>query len=296
MDVQKLGVCVLAAAALLVSAGSGEPLDPAIAALLAAHNRERKQEGRGLINLSAKLSGSAAIHALDMAKHHKLEHSGSDGSTVFERVKRKCYAFVRVGENIARGQKTVEDVMSSWMKSPGHRANILSDFTEFGAARADDDERITYWCVNFGIPMPRLNPAEAVAAAVKRVNRDRDAAQQPALKADPALGRAAMAISVAMAAKDSLDLDDPFKLIDEKATRGREFRLQFNAGAPTPTEAIKSLHGEEADELSSFREIGVGYAIAKSGTPYWCVILTKPAESKPPGVPKKARLTDKKKT
>ena len=123
----------------------------------------------------------------DMAKRHKLDHKGSDGSTVADRVKRAGYVYVRVGENIADGQKTVDQVMDSWMKSPGHRANILAEFTEMGAARVEDDEGVNYWCVNFGAPMPRLKPDEAAAAVIKEINRDRETAKSVPLKADPRL-------------------------------------------------------------------------------------------------------------
>ena len=117
-----------------------------------------------------------------------------------------------MGENIAEGQKTVDQVMDSWMKSPGHRANILAEFTEMGAARVEDDEGDNYWCVNFGIPMPRLKPDEAAAAVVKEINRDREAGGKVLLKAEPKLGHAAMAMSAAMAAKDSLEIDgDPIQ-------------------------------------------------------------------------------------
>ena len=51
---------------------------------------------------------------------------------------------------------------------------------------------------------------------------------------------------------------------------------------PTPEQAAKELKGEEAAQLDSFREIGVGYAQAKSGTPYWCAIFAKPAGIKRP--------------
>jgi uncharacterized protein YkwD len=283
---QKLATCALAMAVLSGGRSIDERVDPTVASLLAAHNRERKKEGRDPLTLSSKLCESAAVHALDMAKHQKLDHAGSDGSTVADRIKRTGYVFVRVGENIAVGQETVDEVMNTWMKSPGHRANILAEFIEMGAARAEDDQGDPYWCVNFGIPMPRLKAEEAVAAVVKQINRDRQAAGQVVLKAEPRLGRAAMAISEAMAAKDSLEFDgDPFKLIDEKAIEGREVRLQLSANVPTPAEAAKALLGEDAGKLAAFREIGVGYALAKNGTPYLCAIFTKPAGVKPPVVP-----------
>ena len=55
---------------------------------------------------------------------------------------------------------------------------------------------------------------------------------------------------------------------------------------PTPVAAAKALVGEEADTLATFRQVGIGYALAKSGTPYWCAIFAKPAEAKTPKLPK----------
>jgi uncharacterized protein YkwD len=276
-NLKKLGMGAVATAFLCVGCVADEKVDPAVDALLVAHNRERKQEKLGPLKLSPKLCEATAIHARDMAKHQKLDHTGSDGSTVADRVKRVGYIYVRVGENIARGQRTVDQVMDTWMKSPGHRANILADYTEMGAARIEDEEGRNYWCVNFGIPMPRLKPDEAAAAVVKAINRDREAGGKVLLKPESRLGKAAMAISAAMAAKDHFEIDgDPFKLIDGKALQGREIRLQMSANTPTPEEAARELKGEEAAQLDSFREIGVGYAQAKSGTPYWCAIFAKP--------------------
>ena len=82
-----------------------------------------------------------------------IDHTGSDGSTAADRIKRVGYVRKRTGENSAEGQWDVGEVMTGWMKSPGHRANILANFTEMGAARARDDQGTIYWCVDFGTPM-----------------------------------------------------------------------------------------------------------------------------------------------
>ena len=286
-SLKKLGLGALATALLFMSTMADEKVDPAVDALLVGHNRERKLEKRGPLTLSPKLCAAAAIHARDMARHQKLDHKGSDGSTVVDRVKRVGYLYIRVGENIANGQNTVAQVMDTWMKSPGHRANILADFTEMGAARVEDEDGINYWCVDFGIPMPMLKRDEAAAAVIEAINHDREAGHQVLLKTEPNLGRAAMALSAAMAAKDSLEIEgDPFKLIDETALPGRDIRLQMSANEPTPQQAAKELQREEAAQLESFREIGVGYAQAKNGTPYWCAIFAKPHAVKRRGNPK----------
>ena len=251
-SLKKLGIGAVATAFLSVCSMADETVDPAVDALLAAHNRERKHEQKGPLKLSPKLCESARVHARDMAKHHKLDHKGSDGSTVVDRVKRVGYLYVRVGENIADGPEDGRPGDGHLDEEPGHRANILAEFTEMGAARVEDDEGVNYWCVNFGIPMPRLKPDEAAAAVVKEINRDREAGRKVLLKAEPRLGRAAMAISAAMAAKDSLEIDgDPFKLIDEKALEGREIRLQLSANVPTPEQAAKELLSKEGEELET---------------------------------------------
>jgi uncharacterized protein YkwD len=272
---------LLAVAVLIFTDGSDKPIDRTLAPLLAAHNRERAKETLEPLKLSDKLCKAAAVHARDMAAHPTLEHKGSDGSTMADRVKRQGYVFVKVGENIANGQKTVDEVMTTWMNSPGHRANILADYTEMGAAHVKDDDGVIYWCVDFGRPIPRLNPEDAAEAVVKQMNLDRVAAKRPKLKAEPALGRAAMKLAAGMAAKDSLKPEgDPFKIIDDEGVRLRELRIMLGANAPTAKEATKSLVGEDAEELKAFEEIGVGYAIAENGTPYWCAIFAKPAPPK----------------
>ena len=81
-----------------------------------------------------------------------ISHTGTDGSTPADRIKRVGYVPGRTGENCAEGQWTVGEVMTGWMKSPGHRANILANYTEMGAAWARDDQGTIYWCVDFGTP------------------------------------------------------------------------------------------------------------------------------------------------
>jgi uncharacterized protein YkwD len=296
MIATRLGITLIAANAVLgmalataddqpVPSKTEKPADPTASALLAAHNLERKKEGREPLKLSGKLSAAALAHAEDMAKHQKLDHTGSDKSKVADRVKRQEYPYILVGENIADGQHDVADVMKTWMDSPGHRENILADFTEMGGARVKDEDGVNYWCVDFGRPIPQLKPTEAATALVKYLNEDRKKREKPKLKAEARLGKAAMEISAVMAKKGTSELEgDPFKLIDTSAPRGREFRIMLTGNAPTHLEVAKSLLGDDAAELDDFREIGVGYSIAKNGTPYWCTILAKSVLEKPRAV------------
>ncbi len=268
-----------------VQSKSEKPVDPTASALLAAHNREREKESLPPLKLSEKLTQAALVHAKDMAEHHTLDHTGSDKSTVVERVKRQKYPYILVGENIADGQRDVAEVMTTWMESPGHRKNILAEFTEMGGAMVKDEEGVNYWCVDLGVPIPQLKPGEAAVSLLKYLNEERKEREKPLLKADTKLGKAAMAISAAMAEKDSSKLEgDPFKMVKFEPPPGREFRILLSGNAPTHIEAAKSLLGDDPSELDDYREIGVGYAIAKNGTPYWCTILAKSVREKPRAV------------
>jgi hypothetical protein len=256
-----------------------ERVDPDLVAVLEAHNRERRKEGLGMVKLSAKLNQAAFVHAKDMAAHSAMDHKGSDGSSTVDRVKRTGYVYLRVGENVAEGQQSVAEVMVTWMDSPGHKANILGKFTELGAACVLDDQGVPYWCVDFGTPMPRLDPGEAAAAVLGEWNKSRGegADERPKKTSDAALGKAAMAICAAMASKDSLKSDvEPSKLIADQGIKNRALRMQFVSGAPTAVEAAKELVQDTGDELNGMTAVGIGYAIAKSGTPYWCAIFAKP--------------------
>jgi uncharacterized protein YkwD len=278
-------ICVLAIAGLSTAGAADQPVDRVVNSLLRAHNRQRRVKELESLKLSPKLCEAAQIQARDMALHQMVGHTGSDGSTAAERIKRVGYVGMRTGENCAEGQWTVGEVMSGWMKSPGHRANILANYTEMGAAWARDDQGTIYWCVDFGAPRfnrpkPPAKPDDIAAAVIKQINRDREASRMVLLQPDPALTSSAMKLSIAMAANDRLETDaDPLKSIDEKALPARDLRLKVSARKMTTDRAAKELHGADIDQMQGFREIGVGYAQAQSGTQYWCAIFARPGSA-----------------
>ncbi|KAL7999538.1 putative CAP domain-containing protein [Plasmopara halstedii] len=83
--------------------------------MLDAVNAERAKAGLSALCTNQKLANAAARHSKDMAEHNFMDHIGSDGSTLSERI--------------------TDAVMESWMNSAGHRANILgADYTMFGTS------------------------------------------------------------------------------------------------------------------------------------------------------------------
>ncbi|MCX4529593.1 MULTISPECIES: CAP domain-containing protein [unclassified Streptomyces] len=96
-------------------------------------NVERGKAGCGALTSNAKLTQAAQSYTEVMARSGELSHTGPDGSTMSGRISATGYKWSATGENIAKGQANAAEVVDAWMKSPGHRANILNcKFTEIG--------------------------------------------------------------------------------------------------------------------------------------------------------------------
>jgi len=93
------------------------------------------------------LTQAALAHSSDMATHRYFSHTEKNGSVVDDRASRAGYAWQRIGENIAAGQKSVAEAVASWLDSPGHCANIMNPgFEEMGLAYAVNPQRgRVYW-------------------------------------------------------------------------------------------------------------------------------------------------------
>lgn len=110
-------------------------------------NARRAEVVLSPLSLSAQLKAAAQAHAKDMARNGSFSHTGSDGSSVGDRVRAQGYGFCFVAENIAQGQPTASAAMESWMNSTGHRRNNLSaQAREYGSARAAGN----IWVLVFG--------------------------------------------------------------------------------------------------------------------------------------------------
>ncbi|HEY6618856.1 MAG TPA: CAP domain-containing protein [Steroidobacteraceae bacterium] len=89
------------------------------------------------VRLSQTLGGVAFGHADDMAKHNYFEHEDLMGRSPADRVRAVGYQEKLVGENIAYGPKSAEEVVQGWLDSPGHCENIMNPrFAEMGIAYA----------------------------------------------------------------------------------------------------------------------------------------------------------------
>ncbi len=263
------------------TASTAPKADPVIEQLVEAHNQERAMEKLSPLKLEGKLTDAALGHAKDMAEHGVMSHDGSDESNPEQRVVNTGYQYLRTGENVAAGYKGVPEVMQGWMESPGHRKNILGDYTEIGVAKVLGKDEKPYWCVNFGTPMPKFDPANAAKDLVAKLNEKREKARLPLMTLDDKLAKAAQEKAVALAkAKSQGGGTATFDGIDQKLYG--ELAMSTANGHPDAPAMVKVILDNadlKAQVLGKYSRIGAGYATSEDGIPYWCLILGTPATS-----------------
>lgn len=123
--------------------------------VIALINQERAARGIPCLEAHPALIAAAAAHSQDMAATGVLSHTGSDGSSPGDRIRRAGYEPNSWGECVAAGYPTPAEVVAGWMNSPAHRDILLSrSFVHIGAghACADDSGTTHYWTVNVASP------------------------------------------------------------------------------------------------------------------------------------------------
>lgn len=105
-------------------------------------NQQRRANGKPDLTLNKTLCANAAVRAEEISRDDWFSHQRPDGTMCFTAV---TVDYMTCGENIAYGTRTASATVASWMDSPGHRANILSDeFTQAGFGCYELDG-VRYW-------------------------------------------------------------------------------------------------------------------------------------------------------
>lgn len=110
-------------------------------------NIEREKIGLNPVIETEELDILADKKAKIMADEENLSHTAGGYKSFSEIFKEAGIEYITVGENIASGWKTNDEVMKAWMDSKGHRANILNEkFTHMGAGKAVSEKTgKIYW-------------------------------------------------------------------------------------------------------------------------------------------------------
>lgn len=113
-------------------------------------NQKRAQAGLKPLAHNWELSRVARYKSMDMRDQGYFSHTSPTYGSPFTMIKSFGISYRAAGENIAMGQSTPQAVVDAWMKSPGHRANIMStQFTEIGVGYAFGGSGRHYWTQMF---------------------------------------------------------------------------------------------------------------------------------------------------
>lgn len=117
------------------------------AQVFALVNQDRADAGCAPLTEDPRLDTAAQRHSEDMSDNHYFSHTTPSGVT-FDRRELDAGYPKPGGENIAQGQTSARQVMTAWMNSPDHRANILN--CQFRAIGIGLDTNGWYWTQDFG--------------------------------------------------------------------------------------------------------------------------------------------------
>ena len=116
--------------------------------LIELHNKHRAKGTwmsgpRQKLQEDKQLSRYAQKWAEHMASENKMFHSSM--RSIMD------LGFSNAGENVAYGSQGELEVFQQWMRSYGHKRNIMNkSFTHIGCGVATSKEGTPYWCVCFG--------------------------------------------------------------------------------------------------------------------------------------------------
>jgi uncharacterized protein YkwD len=144
--------------------------------LLSSTNAQRSANGLSGFSVSSKLSQAAQAKANHMIANDYWAHYAPDGTSPWYFIEQAGYSYQRAGENLAFGFSTSSGVITGWMNSPTHRANVLdAGFTQvgFGIANGSDFQggENTVIVAMYGQPVvattpkPKASAPKTVAAA-----------------------------------------------------------------------------------------------------------------------------------
>ena len=109
-------------------------------------NEERGRVGSQALSLNPQLMSTAQTHTDLMIRDNQLSHQLPGEPSQGARTSQVGYRWSAIAENIANGYHTPEQVVSGWMQSPGHRANLLEPkYQHLGVGYAN-----SFWTQDFG--------------------------------------------------------------------------------------------------------------------------------------------------
>ena len=132
----------------------GAPLQSLEDEVIRLCNVERSRQGLPALTKNWEVSRVARMKSQDMINKKYFAHESPTYGSPFKMLESFGIRFSAAAENIAQGQRTAQEVVNSWMNSPGHKANILSrNTTQIGVGAAKSANGTLYWTQMFIKPL-----------------------------------------------------------------------------------------------------------------------------------------------
>lgn len=107
-------------------------------------NAERAKEGLSALTIDPQVEKAAAVRANEIQSN--FDHTRPNGRSFSTALTEQGVNYRGAGENIAWGQRTPQEVVTAWMNSPGHRANIMNkSYTHIGVGNTQNSSGTQYW-------------------------------------------------------------------------------------------------------------------------------------------------------
>lgn len=138
----------------VINIPEGAPLKTLEDEVIRLVNVQRVNAGLQPLAYNWQAARVARIKSQDMITNKYFSHISPVYGSPFVMLENYGLRFSAAAENIAKGQRTAQEVMNAWMNSPGHKANILSrSFTEIGVGAAKDANGTLHWTQMFLKPI-----------------------------------------------------------------------------------------------------------------------------------------------
>lgn len=140
-------------------------------------NKYRKENGNlPLLIENEKLNLSAEKKLQDMFRNQYFEHVSPNDISVGDLGNQVSYDYILIGENLALGNfKNDTALVGAWMKSEGHRANILNDnYLDIGVAVGKgiyEGKNVWMAVQHFGTPRSACPAVDKVLFGVINLNQ-----------------------------------------------------------------------------------------------------------------------------
>ncbi|MFP3122632.1 CAP domain-containing protein [Ectobacillus funiculus] len=126
---------------------TGGTVDATEARVVELTNAERRKNGLRDLQVDNSLANVAQAKSNDMLSKNYFSHTSPTYGSPFDMMRSFGISYSYAGENIAKGQRSADEVVQAWMNSPGHRANILNgNYTHIGIGHTSSQD---YWTQMF---------------------------------------------------------------------------------------------------------------------------------------------------